>query len=501
LTDQRVVLALDQGTTSSRAIAFDRRGRPVASAQREFAQGFPSPGHVTHDAEEIWSSQVAVAREVVAAVGGSGYVEAIGITNQRETTVVWERTTGRPVAPAIVWQSRITAPFCDRLRAEGHEPLVLERTGLPLDAYFSGPKIRHILREGGLEDRAARGELAFGTVDAWLAWRLTGGRVHATDVSNASRTLLLDLGTLDWDDDLLALMEVPRAMLPEVRPSSSAWGLTDAGIFGAPIVIAGVAGDQQAAMFGQACFVPGEAKNTYGTGAFLLANVGPAPVPSRHGLLSTVLWQLGDGGPVAYALEGSVFVAGAAVQWLRDGLRVIRSAAEFETLAAGVDDTGGVYLVPAFVGLGAPHWDPHARGILIGLTRGTGLPEIARATLESIAYQVHDVVEAMASDRGAPLADLRVDGGAARNDTLLRFQADILGIPVERPTVTETTAWGAASLAGLATGFWSSQDELAAVREVDCRFDPVMTSARRETLLAGWHRAIERSKGWAAGEA
>jgi glycerol kinase len=492
-----VVLALDQGTTSSRAIAFDHSGTPVASAQREFPQGFPSPGHVTHDPYDILGSQLEVAREVVAAVGGAENVVAIGITNQRETTVVWERDTGRVVAPAIVWQSRITAPFCDRLRAEGHEAFVHERTGLPIDAYFSGPKIRHILEEGGLRPRAERGELAFGTVDSWLVASLTKGAVHATDVSNASRTLLFDIHTLAWDDDLLRLMEVPRAMLPEVRPSSAVWAETDESFFGRPIPIAGVAGDQQAAMFGQACFAPGDAKNTYGTGAFLLANVGEAPVASGHGLLSTVLWQLGDGGPAVYALEGSVFVAGAAVQWLRDGLRAVSSASEVEELMRGVEDTGGVYLVPAFVGLGAPYWDPHARGLLIGLTRGTGLPEIARATIESIAYQVSDVAEAMAADRGGPLTELRVDGGAARNDDLLQFQADILGVAVERPRNTETTAWGAASLAGLATGFWASLDELAAIRAVDRRFEPVMSTDRRETLLTGWHRAVERSKDWA----
>ncbi len=496
MEDDRFVLALDQGTTSSRAIAFDVRGAPVAAAQREFPQGFPSPGHVTHDPEDIWDSQLRVAREAVAAVGGAGRIAAIGITNQRETTIVWDRATGRAVAPAIVWQSRITAPFCERLRAAGHEPFVRERTGLPLDAYFSGPKIRHILEEGGLRARAERGELAFGTVDAWLAWRLTGGRVHATDVSNASRTLLLNLRTLDWDDDLLRLMDVPRAMLPEVRPSSAVWAETDSAVFGRPIPIAGVAGDQQAAMFGQACFDPGDAKNTYGTGAFLLANVGDAPVPSAHGLLSTVLWRLGEDGPVAYALEGSVFIAGAAVQWLRDGLRAIATSDGIEALTRGVVDTGGVYVVPAFVGLGAPHWDPDARGLIIGITRGTGLPEIGRATIESIAYQVHDVVEAMEADRGAPLADLRVDGGAARNDELLRFQADLLGVPVERPRVTETTAWGAASLAGLAVGVWSGTDELTVIRAVDRRFEPTMAPERRDALLRGWRRAVERSKGW-----
>ena len=496
MTADRVVLALDQGTTSSRAIAFDIRGVPLAQAQREFPQTFPSPGHVTHDPEDIWESQVRVAREVVDAVGVEA-IHAIGVANQRETTIVWDRETGRPVAPAIVWQSRITAPFCDRLRADGVEAFVRERSGLPLDPYFSAAKIRHILEEGGLRARAERGELAFGTVDTWLAWRLTGGRLHATDVSNASRTQLLNLRTLDWDDDLLRLFEVPRALLPVVRPSSAVWGETDPAVFGRTIPIAGVAGDQQAAMFGQACFEPGEAKNTFGTGAFLLANVGAEPVASGHGLLSTVLWRLGEDGPVAYALEGSVFIAGAAVQWLRDGLRAIASAEAIEELTRGVEDTGGVYLVPAFVGLGAPYWDPHARGLIIGLTRGTGLPQIARATVESIAYQVVDVADAIVADRGAPLADLRVDGGAARNDDLLRFTADLLGIPVERPRVTETTAWGAASLAGLATGFWGSLDELKAIRAVDRRFAPAMEPERRATLLRGWHRAVERSRGWA----
>ena len=496
MTADRVVVALDQGTTSSRAIAFDIRGVPLAQAQREFPQTFPSPGHVTHDPEDIWESQVRVAREVVDAVGVDA-VHAIGVANQRETTIVWDRETGRPVAPAIVWQSRITAPFCDRLRADGVEAFVRERSGLPLDPYFSAAKIRHILEEGGLRARAEHGELAFGTVDTWLAWRLTGGRLHATDVSNASRTQLLNLRTLDWDDDLLRLFEVPRALLPVVRPSSAVWGETDPAVFGRAIPIAGVAGDQQAAMFGQACFEPGEAKNTFGTGAFLLANVGAEPVASGHGLLSTVLWRLGEDGPVAYALEGSVFIAGAAVQWLRDGLRAIASAEAIEELTRGVEDTGGVYLVPAFVGLGAPYWDPHARGLIIGLTRGTGLPQIARATVESIAYQVVDVADAIVADRGAPLADLRVDGGAARNDDLLRFTADLLGIPVERPRVTETTAWGAASLAGLATGFWGSLDELKAIRAVDRRFAPAMEPERRATLLRGWHRAVERSRGWA----
>ena len=493
-----LVLALDQGTTSSRAIAFDRTGRAVASASREFEQRYPAPGHVTHDPEAIWESQLAVAREAVERAGGPDRLAALGLTNQRETTVVWERDTGRPVADAIVWQSRITAPFCAALRDAGHEPLFRARTGLPLDAYFSGPKIRHILdADPGLRPRAERGELAFGTVDSFLLWRLTGGRVHATDVSNASRTLLFDIHRLAWDDELLDLVGVPRAMLPQVRPSSGLFGETDQSLFGAPIPIGGIAGDQQAATFGQACFAAGEAKNTYGTGAFLLLNTGAVPVASEHGLLTTVLWQLGPDEPPAYALEGSVFVAGAAVQWLRDGLRAIGASGEVERLAAGVEDTGGVYLVPAFVGLGAPHWDPDARGALLGLTRGTGLPEIARATIESIAYQVRDVLDAMDADAGGPLRALRVDGGAAVNDTLLQFQADILDVPVERPVVAETTALGAAYLAGLAVGFWRDPADLAANWAIDRRFEPAMDPARRERLLRGWRRAVERSLGWA----
>jgi len=470
----------------------------VASAAREFEQHYPEPGHVTHDPEAIWESQLAVAREVVERVGGPGRLAALGVTNQRETTVVWERDTGRPVADAIVWQSRITASRCAALRDAGHEPLFRARTGLPLDAYFSGPKIGHILDSGaGLRARAERGELAFGTVDSFLLWRLTGGRVHATDVSNASRTLLFDIHRLAWDDELLDLVGVPRAMLPEVRPSSGSFGETEPSLFGAAIPIGGVAGDQQAATFGQACFSPGEAKNTYGTGAFLLLNTGPTPVASSHGLLTTVLWQLGPGEPPVYALEGSVFVAGAAVQWIRDGLRAIGSSAEVERLAAGVTDTGGVYLVPAFVGLGAPWWDPRARGALLGLTRGTGLPEIARATIESIAYQVRDVLDAMDADAGSRLRALRVDGGAAVNDGLLQFQADILDVPVERPIVAETTALGAAYLAGLAVGFWRDPAEVAANWALDRRFEPAMEPARRERLLRGWRRAVERSLGWA----
>jgi glycerol kinase len=495
--DDRLILALDQGTTSSRAIAFRRDGRPVASAQRPFQQGFPSPGHVTHDPSDIWSSQVAVARDVVSQVGGAARIAAIGIANQRETTIVWDRATGEPIADAIVWQSRITAPACERLRARALEPLFRERTGLPLDAYFSGPKIAHILDAvPGARSRAEKGELAFGTVDAFLLWRLTGGAVHATDVSNASRTLLFDINRLAWDEQLLGLVGVPAAVLPEVRPTSARFGETALELFGRAIPITAMAGDQQAATFGQACFEPGQAKNTYGTGAFLLLNTGARPRHSANGLLSTVGWQLEPGGPATYALEGSVFSAGSAVQWLRDGLRAIERSADVEALAASVEHTGGVYLVPAFTGLGAPYWDPDARGTIVGITRGTGLAEIARATLESIAFQVADVLAAMAADSGEGLRALRVDGGAATNDLLLQLQADLLGVPVERPVVGETTALGAAYLAGLAVGYWDGMGDIASNWKLDRRFEPSMSSDRRDAMLHGWHRAVERSRDW-----
>jgi glycerol kinase len=514
--DDRLILALDQGTTSSRAIAFGRDGRPVASAQQAFEQHFPSPGHVTHDPEVIWSSQLAVAREVVQAVGGADRIAAIGITNQRETTIVWDRATGEPIADAIVWQSRITAPACERLRLAGHEALFRERTGLPLDAYFSGPKIAHILDAvPGARSRAERGELAFGTVDSFVLWRLTGGlpgagraandrAVHATDVSNASRTLLFDIHRLAWDEELLALANVPAALLPAVRPTSDLFGETAPELFGRPIPITALAGDQQAATFGQGCFESGQAKNTYGTGAFLLLNTGSVPRPSANGLLTTVGWQLAGAGaalgaapgPATYALEGSVFSAGSAVQWLHDGLHAIERADDVEALAASVPDAGGVYLVPAFTGLGAPYWDPNARGTIVGLTRGTGLAELARATLESIAFQVADVLEAMAADSGEHLGVLRVDGGAAANDLLLQLQADILGVPVERPVVAETTALGAAYLAGLAIGYWSDLDDVASNWALDRRFEPAMSADRRAALLHGWHRAVDRSRAW-----
>jgi glycerol kinase len=502
MADDRLILALDQGTTSSRAIAFNHDGRVVASVQQPFEQRFPSPGHVTHDPEAIWASQLGVARDVIAEVGGPVRIATIGIANQRETTIVWDRATGRPVADAIVWQSRITTAACERLRAAGHEQLFRDRTGLPLDAYFSGPKIAHILDDArgaaaGLRARAERGELAFGTVDSFLLWRLTGGRVHATDVSNASRTLLFDIHRLEWDDELMDLVGVPRGLLPAVQATVGSFGETDPSIFGRPIPITALAGDQQAATFGQACFSPGQAKNTYGTGAFLLLNTGDRAVASRHGLITTVAWQLEPGGPATYALEGSVFSAGSAVQWLRDGLRAIEGSGDVEALAAQVADTGGVYLVPAFTGLGAPYWDPAARGTIVGLTRGTGLAEIARATLEAIAFQVGDVIEAMEADSGARLATLRVDGGAAANNLLLGFQADVLDVAVERPTVAETTAIGAAYLAGLAIGYWRDLAEVEANWRLDRRFEPSMAADRRARLVRGWHRAVERSRHWA----
>jgi glycerol kinase len=495
------VLALDQGTTSSRAIVFDRDGGIVAVAQQEYPQGYPFPGHVTHDPEDIWSSQLLVARQAIEAVpDGAAGIAAIGITNQRETTVVWDRATGEAVAPAIVWQSRITADRCAALKDAGHEERVRSLTGLPLDAYFSGPKIAHILDETpGLRARAEAGELAFGTVDSLLIWRLTGGRAHLTDVSNASRTLLYDIHEGRWDPWLCEVIGVPEAMLPEVRPSSALLAECDPGVFGAPVPIAGIAGDQMAATFGQACLEPGMAKNTYGTGAFALLNTGTAPVASEHGLLSTVLWQLGEEGETVYALEGSVFVAGAAVQWVRDGLKAIEASKDIEELAAAGDRDSGVVVVPAFVGLGAPHWDPNARGAIVGLTFGTGIEDIALATVDAMAYQVTDVLESMSLDAAGEIGALRVDGGAAVNDALLQFQADILRVPVERPKVTETTALGAAFLAGLATGFWSSTGEVAATWRLDRRFEPAMDQADRDRLVQRWRHAVERSKGWVAG--
>jgi glycerol kinase len=492
----RYILALDQGTTSSRAILFGRDGRTVASAQQEFPQIFPGPGHVEHDPEAIWSSQLAVARQAMATAGiAAADVAAVGITNQRETTILWDRATGRPVANAIVWQSRVSAGICDRLKAEGHEETFRSKTGLVVDAYFSGTKIRHLLDTiPGLRARAEQGDVLFGTVDTFLVWRLTGGKRHITDPSNASRTLLYNIHTLDWDDELLRILGVPRRMLPEVRPSSEVYGETDHGLFGAPLPIAGAAGDQQAATFGQACFDPGSAKNTYGTGCFMLLNTGSRPVPSRNGLLTTIGWQVG--GQVTYCLEGSVFVAGAVVQWLRDGLRAIRTSADIEGLAQAVPDSGGVYLVPAFVGLGAPYWDPYARGIIVGLTRDTSVSHIARAALDSMAYQSRDVLDAMQKDASIQLSQLKVDGGAAVNNQLLQFQADVLGVTVRRPVVAETTALGAAYLAGLAVGYWQDTADVSRNWALDREFRPAMAAAERDAGYRLWQKAVARSRDW-----
>ena len=492
----RFVLALDQGTTSSRAIVFRHDGAVVSLAQQEFPQIFPGPGLVEHDPEAIWSSQISVAREALAKAGLSATdIAAIGLTNQRETTLVWDRRTGAPVANAIVWQSRISAPICESLKRDGLEETFRSRTGLIIDPYFSGTKLKHLLDTvPGLRPRAERGEVLFGTVDSFLLWRLTGGRLHVTDASNASRTLLFNIHTLEWDDELLRILGVPRQMLPEVRGCSERYGETAPALFGGPILIAGAAGDQQAALFGQACFEPGTAKNTYGTGCFMLLNTGPQAVPSAHGLLTTIAWRIGD--HTTYCLEGAVFIAGAAVQWVRDGLKAIQSSAEVERLAATVDDAGGVYLVPAFVGLGAPHWDPYARGLIIGLTRDTRIGHIARATVDAMAYQTRDVLEVMQQDAGLTLSVLKVDGGASMNAALLQFQADLLGVPVQRPVVAETTALGAAYLAGLAVGYWSGPDDVRRNWALDREFTPAMDEYGRNRLYRGWQRAVGRALDW-----
>jgi len=491
------VLALDQGTTSSRAIVFDAAGTVRAVAQQEFAQHFPQPGWVEHDPTEIWATQSGVMHEVLAKADITARdIAAIGITNQRETTLLWERKTGHPVAPAIVWQDRRTAPMCDRLRAEGKAELIARKTGLVIDAYFSGTKLKWLLDNvPGARERANRGELAFGTVDSWLVWHLTGGTDHVTDASNASRTLLFDLARGDWDDELLALFDVPREVLPRIVESSGVCAYTM--LDGLVVPIAGIAGDQQAALFGQACLAPGLAKNTYGTGCFLLLNTGANVVASRNNLVTTVAWKRNLA--LEYALEGSVFIAGAVVQWLRDGLKIIRSAPEVETLASSVPDNGGVYFVPAFAGLGAPHWDAYARGALFGLTRGATGAHIARAALESIALQSADVLRAMERDAGITLAELRVDGGAAANALLLQIQAAVLGVPVVRPRVVETTALGAAYLAGLAVNYWRGDDDIRNNWHVDRAFEPAMSRDRAETLRAGWDKAVARAKGWAGG--
>ncbi len=480
------ILALDQGTTSCRAIVFDHDGHIASVAQREFTQFYPRPGWVEHDAAEIWRVQRAVMEEAAGVVGAQA-IAAIGITNQRETVVVWDRETGTPLAPAIVWQDRRTAERCGRLKADGVEPMVQEKTGLRLDPYFSATKLTWLFENvSGLREKAEAGRALFGTIDTWLLWNLTDGRVHATDVSNASRTLLFNLHALDWDDDLLALFDVPRACLPEVRASSEVYG--EAKLLGRRVPVSGMAGDQQAALFGQTCFAPGMAKNTYGTGCFLLLNTGDVPVTPAHGLLSTLAWRVND--KTTYALEGSVFVAGAAVQWLRDGLGIIADARETETLARSVPDAGGVVFVPAFAGLGTPHWNPHARGMITGLTRGTTRAHLVRAALEAIAFQSSDVLDAMNQTSGVDIADLRVDGGAATNDFLLQFQADLLNVPVTRPVVGETTALGAAFLAGLAVGFWKDGAELAGLWAADRTFQPSLPETERAALYAGWQRAV-----------
>ena len=488
------ILALDQGTTSSRAILFDHAGSIVAVAQKEFRQIFPKPGWVEHDPRDIWSTQAGVAAEVLTKASvAAADVAAIGITNQRETTVVWDRASGQPICNAIVWQDRRTASICDRLRKQKKDRVIRRKTGLVLDAYFSATKVQWILQNvKGARAKAKAGELAFGTVDSWLVWNLTGGKVHVTDASNASRTMLFDISKGEWDDELLGIFGVPRSMLPEVRSSSEVYGVTR--LLGTPIPIAGIAGDQQAALFGQACTKPGMAKNTYGTGCFMLMNTGTKRIASKNNLLTTIAWRIGD--RTEYALEGSIFIAGAVVQWLRDGLEFFHSAAEVEALAASVSDTGGVYIVPAFAGLGAPHWDQYARGTIVGLTRGSTKAHLSRAALEAIVLQVRDVLTAMEADAGIKLKELRVDGGASANDLLMQLQADLLSVPVVRPKVAETTALGAAYLAGLAVGFWKNQADIARQWQVDKRFKPAMKSVVRNRIAKGWERALGRAKAW-----
>ena len=506
------IISLDQGTTSSRSMAFDHAGSVVASSQQEFRQIFPQPGWVEHDAQEIWASQLATLQDLMRKLplAGKEYtqsaINSIAITNQRETTVLWERATGKPLANAIVWQDRRTAPACDALRKAGKAALIQRKTGLVIDAYFSGTKLAWLLDHiPGARRRAQLGQLCFGTIDSWLIYKLTGGHspasahkaLHVTDASNASRTLLLNIHTGQWDDELLQIFNIPRAVLPKVVPSSGMVGTTNADLLGAEIPIAGIAGDQQAATFGQACFAPGMAKNTYGTGCFMLMNTGTKAVTSKNKLLTTIAWQGPENTATAYALEGSVFMGGATIQWLRDGLGLIKHASEVEAVASSVQDAGDVYLVPAFAGLGTPHWDAYARGTLVGMTRGTTRGHIARAALEAIALQSADVFAAMRSDSGIALKELRVDGGACANNLLMQMQADFLGVPVVRPKVTETTALGAAYLAGLATGFWKDAQEISAQWQIDRRFDPNLPASAREAKIARWRNAVERSRGWA----
>jgi len=491
------ILALDQGTTSSRSIVFDKQGNIISSAQKEFEQIFPQPGWVEHDAEEIWSTQFGTMAEAVAKANITmQQIAAIGITNQRETTVVWERSTGKPVYHAIVWQDRRTASYCDELKAAGNNEMIQQKTGLVIDAYFSGTKLKWILDNvPEARTKAANGELAFGTIDSWLVWKLTGGTVHVTDVSNASRTMLFNIHTCKWDDDLLNLLNIPKSVLPEVKPSSAIFGATGNIIPDSNIPIAGIAGDQQAALFGQMCTQPGMVKNTYGTGCFMLMNTGTKAIKSNNNLLTTIAWQVGD--KTQYALEGSVFIAGAVVQWLRDGLKIIRNSSEVESLAATVKDSEGVYIVPAFAGLGAPHWNQYARGSIFGLTRGSSNAHLAKAALDSIAYQTYDVLKAMEADSGISIAELRVDGGATVNSTLMQFQSDILNTKVIRPKVTETTALGAAYLAGLAVGYWKNIDEIKNQWQVDKEFSPGMNEENRNELVNGWQRAVNAAIAWA----
>ncbi len=490
---QKYILALDQGTTSSRAIVFDHSGKICSVAQKEFTQHFPKPGWVEHDPNEIWSSEAAVIAEAISAIDINGLdIAAIGITNQRETTIVWDIDTEEPIYNAIVWQDRRTAEYCDKLKAQGLVDKVREKTGLIIDAYFSGTKIKWILDNvPGARERAEKGKLRFGNVDSWLVWRLTRGEVHCTDVTNASRTMLFNINTLQWDDDLLKLLDIPRSMMPEVKSSSEVYGHTKTTIFAHEVPIAGIAGDQQSALFGQMCLTPGSIKNTYGTGCFVMLNIGDKPLLSKNNLLTTVAWKIGD--EVKYALEGSIYVGGSVVQWLRDGLGFIKSSSEVEELASSVSDSGGVYFVPALTGLAAPYWDQYARGTIVGITRGTTRAHIARAALDGIAFQTYDIAQAMAKDLGAPLTELKVDGGASRNNLLMQFQSNLLGIPVVRPKITETTALGAAYLAGLAVGFWKDIDEIKSQWQVERTFNPVPENEEIENAKKGWQDAIQRT--------
>ncbi|MDP1677802.1 MAG: glycerol kinase GlpK [Bacteroidota bacterium] len=492
------ILALDQGTTSSRSIIFDHHGNIISTAQKEFKQIFPQPGWVEHDAEEIWTTQLGTMNQVLAQANISmKQIAGIGITNQRETTVVWERSTGKPIYHAIVWQDRRTASFCDELKSKGHAAMIKQKTGLIIDAYFSGTKLKWILDNvKGARARAEKGELAFGTIDSWLVWNLSGGTLHLTDVSNASRTMLFNIHTCQWDEELLSLLSIPKNILPQVEASSKVYGTTSQKISDTPIPIAGIAGDQQAALFGQLCTQPGMVKNTYGTGCFMLMNTGTKAITSNNNLLTTIAWKVD--GKTEYALEGSVFIAGAVVQWLRDSFKIIKTSSEVEPLAQTVNDNGGVYIVPAFAGLGAPHWNQHARGSMFGLTRGSTDAHIARAALESICYQTYDVLKAMEADSGISIAELRVDGGATANNLLMQFQSDILGVNVVRPTITETTALGAAYLAGLAVGYWKNMDDIKEQWQVNKKFSPQMEKGKVQTLLQGWQRAVKAAIAWAS---